>query len=48
MRSKIREDVIDHLTTALDAEGIDETNFHVKQALQLLTVSCDSEGSDEG
>lgn len=33
-----RELAVEHLTDALDAEEIAEKDFHVREALQLLTV----------
>lgn len=34
----IRDDVIVHLTAALDAETCAEKDYHVRQALQLIAI----------
>ena len=37
-RSMERRGAVQHLEAALDAEDADETNYHVREALQLLGV----------
>ncbi|WP_167599389.1 hypothetical protein [Halorussus marinus] len=44
--SDARDEAIDHLRDALDADDAEPKDFHVRQALQLLDV--DEESSDAG
>ncbi|WP_435177324.1 hypothetical protein [Halorussus sp. AFM4] len=36
--SEVEQGAIQHLEAALEADEMDEINFHVRQALQLLGV----------
>ena len=37
-RNRNRNRVVDHLTDALDAEKRTEKDFHIREALQLLSI----------
>lgn len=34
------EEALEHLANALDADEMDETNYHIREALQLLTIGA--------
>lgn len=38
-----RKGAIQHLETALEAEDVEETDYHVKEALQLLDLDAYSD-----
>jgi len=42
-----RDEAVDQLREALDADDAEEKDFHVRQALQLLDVDEESAGADD-
>ena len=41
-----REKAVQHLEEALEVENTEETNYHLREALQLLNVAADSNEGD--